>query len=196
MKEHGISQLPVLDDSGRHCGIVAEIDLLNYLVQHEGALGEPLMGLIESDYATVTPHTRIQLVRSIFNDAKVVLVVEADRLLGVLTKIDLIELSRDQSGRDPMAEYAKRPNHMPRRAPSRRCHPRWEAPEPSRRVDATGVSDLDVCAKGPGRAQRLRVTAARTTKPATRSSARWRRSRAPLRLRVRVGLRGDHHDRG
>ncbi|MBL8946077.1 MAG: pyridoxal-phosphate dependent enzyme [Myxococcales bacterium] len=91
MKEHGISQLPVLDENGRHCGIVAEIDLLNYLVQHEGALGESLTELIESDYATVTPYTRIQLVRSIFNDAKVVLVVEADRLLGVLTKIDIID---------------------------------------------------------------------------------------------------------
>ncbi len=91
MKEHGISQLPVLDENGRHRGIVAEIDLLNYLVTHEGALGESLTELIESDYATVTPHTRIQLVRTIFNEAKVVLVVEADRLLGVLTKIDIID---------------------------------------------------------------------------------------------------------
>ncbi|MBC8066766.1 MAG: pyridoxal-phosphate dependent enzyme, partial [Deltaproteobacteria bacterium] len=91
LKEHGISQLPVVDENGRHSGIVAEIDLLNYLVEHEGALSEPLAELVESDYATVTPHTRIQLLRSIFNDAKVVLVVEHDRLLGVLTKIDLID---------------------------------------------------------------------------------------------------------
>ncbi len=91
MKEHGISQLPVLDENGRHCGIVAEIDLLNYLVEHEGGLAEPLAGLIESDYATVTPHTRLALLKTIFNDAKVVLVVGDDRLLGVLTKIDLID---------------------------------------------------------------------------------------------------------
>ena len=69
----------------------AEIDLLNHLVESPGALDQPLRGLIESDYATVTPHTRIALLRNIFNDAKVVLVVEADRLLGVLTKIDLID---------------------------------------------------------------------------------------------------------
>ena len=91
MKEHGISQLPVLDENGRHCGIVAEIDLLNYLVEHEGRLDEPLAGLIESDYATVTPHTRLALLKTIFNDAKVVLVVGDDRLMGVLTKIDLID---------------------------------------------------------------------------------------------------------
>jgi len=98
MKEHGISQLPVLDENGRHCGIVAEIDLLNFLVEHEGGMAEPLSGLIESDYATVTPHTRLALLKTIFNDAKVVLVVEADRLLGVLTKIDLIDyLARGRS---------------------------------------------------------------------------------------------------
>jgi cystathionine beta-synthase len=96
MKERGISQLPVLDDRGRHVGIVAEIDLLNVLVEREAALDTPLSELAESDYATVSPHTRIQLLKNIFNDAKAVLVVEDDKLLAVLTKIDLIDyLSQD-----------------------------------------------------------------------------------------------------
>ncbi|MCA9682601.1 MAG: cystathionine beta-synthase [Myxococcales bacterium] len=91
LKQHGISQLPVLDDNGRHCGIVAEIDLLNFLVEHEGALDTKIGELVESDYATVTPHTRITLLKRIFNDAKVVLVTENDQLRGLLTKIDLID---------------------------------------------------------------------------------------------------------
>jgi cystathionine beta-synthase len=97
LKQHGISQLPVLDENGRHCGIVAEIDLLNHLVAHEGgALDTPIADLIESDYATVTPHTRITLLKRIFNDAKVVLVTENDQLRGLLSKIDLIDyLARD-----------------------------------------------------------------------------------------------------
>ncbi|KIG18218.1 Cystathionine beta-synthase [Enhygromyxa salina] len=97
LKEHGISQLPVLDEKGRHFGIVAEIDLLNFLVEHEGhALDTPVADLVESDYATVTPHTRITLLKRIFNDAKVVLVTENDNLRGLLTKIDLIDyLARD-----------------------------------------------------------------------------------------------------
>jgi cystathionine beta-synthase len=97
MKERGISQLPVLDERGRHVGIVAEIDLLNVLVEREAALDTPLSELVESDYATVSPHTRIQLLKNIFNDAKAVLVVEDDKLLAVLTKIDLIDyLSQDR----------------------------------------------------------------------------------------------------
>jgi cystathionine beta-synthase len=91
MKQHGISQLPVLDDNGRHVGIVAEIDLLNWLVEHEGELDTHISELVESDYATVSPHTRIALLRNIFKDAKVVLVTERDQLMGVLTKIDLID---------------------------------------------------------------------------------------------------------
>lgn len=91
LKEHGISQLPVLDEHQRHCGIVSELDLLNYLVQNEGGLDLQIGDLVSSDYATVSPHTRLQLLKNIFNDAKVVLVTEGDRLLGVLTKIDLID---------------------------------------------------------------------------------------------------------
>ena len=96
LKKHSISQVPVLDENGRHCGILAEIDLLNFLVEHQGALDTPVAELAESDYATVTPHTRISLLKRIFNDAKVVLVSENDGLRGMLTKIDLIDyLARD-----------------------------------------------------------------------------------------------------
>ncbi len=91
LKEHSVSQLPVLDDGGRHRGIVSEIDLLNHLVEQEGDPEARLEAVMSSDYATVTPHTRLQLLRHIFNDAKVVLVVEDDKAVGILTKIDLID---------------------------------------------------------------------------------------------------------
>lgn len=91
LKEHKVSQLPVLDSGGRHCGVISEIDLLNHLVDSEGDPDTKLDTLISSDYATVTPHTRIQLLKHIFNDAKVVLVVEDDKAVGILTKIDLID---------------------------------------------------------------------------------------------------------
>jgi len=96
MKEHGISQIPVLDESGRHCGLVSEIDLLNYLVENPKSVESSIADLVEGNYATVTPHTRIQLLRNIFNDAKVVLVIENDELKGLLTKIDLIDFIADQ----------------------------------------------------------------------------------------------------
>jgi cystathionine beta-synthase len=90
LKEHGISQLPVLE-KGRLTGLVSEIDLLNYLLTNPGKLDHPADELIEADYATVTPQTKVKLLRNIFNDAKAVFVLEGDDLVGVITKIDLIE---------------------------------------------------------------------------------------------------------
>jgi cystathionine beta-synthase len=90
MKEHGISQIPVMD-RGRLSGLVSEIDLLNYLLQNPGSMDVPADELVEADYATVTPQTKIKLLKNIFNDAKLVCVLERDDLVGVITKIDLIE---------------------------------------------------------------------------------------------------------
>src|SRR5690606_31906268 len=91
LKDNGISQLPVLDENKRYVGIISEIDLLNFLVENEGDLDHPISDLVSSDYATVTPHTRTTLLKGIFNEAKVVLVVEHGNLLGLLTKIDIID---------------------------------------------------------------------------------------------------------
>ncbi len=90
MKEHSISQVPVTDQ-GRLSGLVSEIDLLNYLLKNPGNMSTPIDELIEADYATVTPQTKIKLLKNIFNDAKLVCVLERDDLVGVITKIDLIE---------------------------------------------------------------------------------------------------------
>jgi cystathionine beta-synthase len=91
MKEHGISQMPVTDDRGRLSGLVSEIDLLNYLLNNAGKMEGTIDELVEADYATVTPQTKIKLLKNIFNDAKLVCVLERDDLVGVITKIDLIE---------------------------------------------------------------------------------------------------------
>ncbi len=90
MKEHGISQVPVMDH-GRLSGLLSEIDLLNYLLKNPGTMDVAIDDLIEADYATVTPQTKIKLLKTIFNDAKLVCVLEKDDLIGVITKIDLIE---------------------------------------------------------------------------------------------------------
>jgi cystathionine beta-synthase len=90
MKEHGISQIPVTD-GGRLSGLVSEIDLLNFLLKNPGKMDGQIDELVEADYATVTPQTKIKLLKTIFNDAKLVCVLEKDDLAGVISKIDLIE---------------------------------------------------------------------------------------------------------
>jgi cystathionine beta-synthase len=95
LKEGSFSQLPVVEN-GRMTGLIAESDLLKYLVNAEGKLDDPIDPLVESDYATVTPATRIVLLKNIFNEAKLVAVQERDDVVGIITKIDLIEFLADR----------------------------------------------------------------------------------------------------
>jgi cystathionine beta-synthase len=90
MKSHGISQLPVLEN-GKLRGMVQEVDLLRHLVQGHGTLDSTIADLVESDYATVTPSTKIELLQGVLNDAKIAIVLDREAVVGVVTKIDLID---------------------------------------------------------------------------------------------------------
>ncbi len=89
LKQFGISQLPVVDD-GTLKGLVHESDLLRHLIDGQSQ-DSSIVGLVESDYATVTTSTKLELLKGIFNDAKILLVMDAGTIVGVVTKIDLID---------------------------------------------------------------------------------------------------------
>jgi cystathionine beta-synthase len=90
MTKLSISQLPVVD-AGKMCGIVAEVDLLRALVSGGKTLESPIAEVVEDDYATVTPNTKIELLQGVLADAKVAIVEEGDEVVGIVTKIDLID---------------------------------------------------------------------------------------------------------
>ncbi len=90
MKAHGISQLPIVKD-GTLLGAVAEVDMLRYLVSGEHSLDSPVEPLVESDYATVSLETRIENVQSLLNDARMAIALDDSKIVGIVTKIDLID---------------------------------------------------------------------------------------------------------
>jgi cystathionine beta-synthase len=91
MKAHGISQLPIVEN-GKLVGALAEVDLLRYLVSGEYSLDSAVGPLVESEYATVTPDTKIELVQNLLSDARMAIVVdEGETIVGIVTKIDLID---------------------------------------------------------------------------------------------------------
>ncbi|MBK6696992.1 MAG: pyridoxal-phosphate dependent enzyme [Myxococcales bacterium] len=90
LKREGISQLPLIE-GGRLAGIVAEVDLLRHLVTGLKTLDSPVGELAEDDYATVTPDTKIELLQGVLADAKSAIVMEKDDVVGIVTKIDLID---------------------------------------------------------------------------------------------------------
>jgi cystathionine beta-synthase len=101
MKSLSISQLPVID-RGRMRGIVGEVDVLRALVSGGKTLDSSIVEVVEDDYATVTPNTKIELLQGVLADAKVAIVEDSDEVVGIVTKIDLIDfLARGKSATIP-----------------------------------------------------------------------------------------------
>ena len=101
MKTLAISQLPVMEGARLH-GIVAEVDLLRALVSGGASLDSPVADLVENDYVTVTPNTKIELLQAGLADAKVAIVEEADQIVGLVSKIDLIDFLARHGSRSPV----------------------------------------------------------------------------------------------
>ena len=90
LKTHGISQIPVVE-GGKLRGLVHEVDLLRHLVQGVGTLDSTIGDLVEGDYATVTTSTKIELLKGSLSDARVAIVTEGEKVVGIISKIDLID---------------------------------------------------------------------------------------------------------
>jgi cystathionine beta-synthase len=106
LKQLGISQLPVVD-KGKLKGIISEVDLLRHMVSGPKTAGSAIAPLLESDYATVTPDTKIELLQGVLADARAAIVTEDDAVVGIVTKIDLIDYLAKKSAEAPVAPKAK-----------------------------------------------------------------------------------------
>ncbi len=92
MKEHGISQLPVVDDEGCYAGVVTESELLQHLFLQEHQEGETIGDVIDQETAApLGIGTPLSELTGIFGQQKVAVVVEDHRPVGIVTKIDLID---------------------------------------------------------------------------------------------------------
>jgi len=91
MKEHDISQMPIVDEAGRAIGMIHEYDLLNFLIEGKHRLSEVVEPLVQPLQGVVGPDTPVTKLREIFNDDNVAVVKEGEKITGIVTKIDLIE---------------------------------------------------------------------------------------------------------
>ncbi|MBI5363075.1 MAG: cystathionine beta-synthase [Planctomycetes bacterium] len=101
MKEHGISQLPVVDD-GRLVGIVTESDVLAKLVEGRATLASSVAEVMFRKVVTVKPGDDASKLVEIFGKGLVGLVVDdAGALLGIITKLDLVDLLTSKPAVEP-----------------------------------------------------------------------------------------------
>ncbi|MDQ7849351.1 MAG: cystathionine beta-synthase [Armatimonadota bacterium] len=90
MKQYDVSQLPVVADGGL-VGMVSEVDLLSYLLEGGGGLDDPITLLVNPGAPVVTPETPVGELAEIFLSANAAVVIDSGRVVGIVTKIDVID---------------------------------------------------------------------------------------------------------
>jgi cystathionine beta-synthase len=99
MKEHNISQLPVVNSEDRLVGLVSEIDLLNHMLEadHVHQADETIEGMINTDAPVVGQNARLETLMSLIKDRPAVVIVNTDdQVKGILTKIDILDYLSSQ----------------------------------------------------------------------------------------------------
>jgi len=100
-KEHGISQMPVLD-GGKLAGIITESDLLHQLMTGRVDRDTVVAEVMERKVSTVSLHASSGELPRIFERGEVAIVVDDQRqVLGILTKMDLIEMLAARKNKMP-----------------------------------------------------------------------------------------------
>ncbi|WP_338868061.1 pyridoxal-phosphate dependent enzyme [Myxococcus stipitatus] len=91
MRGHGISQMPVVSEDGRAVGMVHEYDLLNALVAGKVKFADAIDSIVAPLQGALSMDTSIARLREIFAMDNVAVVKEGEKVVAIVTKIDLID---------------------------------------------------------------------------------------------------------
>ena len=101
MRQHAVSQLPVVDPGGRLVGLVSEVDLLDHMLgsDHNDLPSETIAGMINEQVSVAAPDDPLDQVLPDLLSRKVVVLTNGDRRpSGILTVIDALEFVASGSG--------------------------------------------------------------------------------------------------
>ncbi len=90
MKQYDVSQLPVLEE-GRLVGMISEVALLNYLLESSHSANDPIQPMIDPVPPVVAPDTPLETLTHLFGSANAAVVVDHGSVIGIVTKIDVID---------------------------------------------------------------------------------------------------------
>jgi cystathionine beta-synthase len=93
MKDHDISQVPALNPDGSLAGLVTEVDLLKHMLDggQTHTADERIAPIVQPAEAVFPASASLEEVLPVIVDGYVALVTEADRPVGILTKIDVLD---------------------------------------------------------------------------------------------------------
>ncbi len=93
MKLYDVSQLPVMDGE-RIVGIVDESDVLLHVYGDESRFREPVSTAMVSKLHKIPVHAPIESLLPVFDRGHVAIVMDDERFLGLITRIDLLNFLR------------------------------------------------------------------------------------------------------
>jgi cystathionine beta-synthase len=101
MKLYDVSQLPVIQD-GKIVGLVDESDLLRAIHDDEAAFRQPVRQHMTSKLITVERTAPLESLHALLDRGLVVIVVDGERFLGLITSIDVLNYFRRMPRRNSL----------------------------------------------------------------------------------------------
>ena len=94
MKAHNISQVPAVNTDGSLAGLIREVDLLTHMLEaeHDHNDNETIASIVQEVPEAFPSSASLQEVMPALVKNNVVMVKDDDRLVGILSKIDVIDL--------------------------------------------------------------------------------------------------------
>ena len=91
MREHEISQVPVVDATGKAVGMVHESDVLGHLLDVRHRSSDAVSRVMSKLEGIVWLDVSVDALRRVFAEDKVAVVMDEGRIVGIVTKIDVID---------------------------------------------------------------------------------------------------------
>ncbi len=89
-KNHGVSQVPVVDAKGNPVGMVHEVDVLRGLNEGRVTPTSPAKAISASIGGLIYPKARIEELFRIFETDQVGVVVDNNQIVGIISKVDVL----------------------------------------------------------------------------------------------------------
>jgi cystathionine beta-synthase len=108
MRDADVSQLPVVDQSGRAIGILDESDVLVKVHRDSTHFNDHVKNAMTDRLETLPPDTKINDLLEVFDRGRVAIVMDGDKFLGLITRTDLLSylrLNMPKSSVPPQREY-------------------------------------------------------------------------------------------
>src|SRR6201987_506138 len=94
MRDADVSQLPVVDQSGRAVGIIDESDLLVKVHREPSHFNDPVSTAMTDQLESLPPDAKITDLLGVFDRGRVAIVMDGNKFLGLITRTDWLSYLR------------------------------------------------------------------------------------------------------